>query len=196
MYKEINKEILDKSTFLAEGTTCIIVRAENGDAYKIYKQSLDYIKGSGIYNLDLAYEKERLEFIVGSKDKIKLSRIPSAILSCDGKPVGVKIEFYDNCMTLQEYLEQNPNTDLEVVKTKLYEIVGEMIENNIIPTDPNFQNFMVRLDKEEPEIVMVDLDDIYVDVYLPGKNLTFKESSIHACYNVIELSFQSLNIQK
>ena len=93
-------------------------------------------------------------------------------------------------------MQKNPETDLDVVKNKLHDIVGEMIKYNIIPTDPNFENFMVRLDGEEPEIVMVDVDDIYVDVYPPGKSEVFKESSIHACYNVIDLSFQSLTVQK
>lgn len=196
MYKEITKEVLESSSFLAEGTTCIIIRTEEGEAYKIYKQAIDYIKGSGIYNLELEYEKERLEFIVSHKDEIKNSRMPDAILSVDGKPVGVKIEYYDNCVTLLEYLQKNPEIDLDVVKNKLHDIVGEMIKYNIIPTDPNFENFMVRLDREEPEIVMVDVDDIYVDVYPPGKSEVFKESSIHACYNVIDLSFQSLTVQK
>lgn len=196
MYKEITKEIIEKSTFLAEGTTCLIVKTESGEVYKIYKQALDYIKGCGIYNLELEYEKQRLEFIVSHKDKIKKSRMPEAIISVDGKPVGVKIEFYDNCVTLLEYLEKNPDTDLENVKAKLYEIVGEMIEYSIIPTDPNFENFMVRINNGEPEIVMVDVDDIYVDVYPPGESEVFKESSIHACYNVIDMSFQNLNNQK
>ena len=121
------------------------------------------------------YEKQRLEFIVSHKDEIKNSRMPDAILSVDGKPVGVKIEYYDNCVTLLEYLQKNPETDLDVVKNKLHDIVGEMIKYNIIPTDPNFENFMVRLDREEPEIVMVDVDDIYVDVYPPGKSEVFKD---------------------
>lgn len=196
MYKEITKEVIENSTFLAEGTTCLIVRTSSGEVYKIYKQALDYIKGSSIYNLDLEYETERLEFIVSHKDKIKNVRMPEAIVSFDGKPVGVKIEFYDNCITLLEYLEKNPETDLENVKARLYEIVGEMIEHNIIPTDPNFENFMVRFNNGEPEIVMVDVDDIYVDVYPPGKSEVFKSGSIHSCYNVIDLSFQSLSIKK
>ena len=196
MYIEINKEILDNSTFLTEGTTCIIVRAENGDVYKVYKQALDYIKGSGIYNLELEYEKERLEFIVGHKDKIKLSRMPDAILSVGGKPVGVKIQYYDNCITLQEYLEQNPDIDMDEVKARLHAIVGEMIEHNIVPTDPNLKNFMVRFIDGEPEIVMVDVDDMYVDAYVPGKSEIFKSGSISTCYNVIELSFQNLGVQK
>ena len=165
MYKEITKEVIENSTFLAEGTTCLIVRTSSGEVYKIYKQALDYIKGSGIYNLDLEYETERLEFIVSHKDKIKNVRMPEAIVSFDGKP-------------------------------RLYEIVGEMIEHNIIPTDPNFENFMVRFNNGEPEIVMVDVDDIYVDVYPPGKSEVFKSGSIHSCYNVIDLSFQSLSIKK
>lgn len=192
MYKEITKEVIEKSMFLAEGATCLVIKTESGEVYKIYKQALDYIKGCGIYNLELDYEKQRLEFIVSHKDKIKKSRMPEAIISVDGKPVGVQIEFYDNCITLLEYLKKNLDTDLEKVKAKLYEIVGEMIDYSIIPTDPNFENFMVRINNGEPEIVMVDVDDIYVDVYIPGKDMIGKDASIRSCYNVIDLAFENL----
>ena len=120
---------------------------------------------------------ERLSYIVSQRDSVKKTELPSDILFCNGKPVGIKMPYYENAQTLRDYLISNPDVDLGEVKNEVHGIVGELIEHGIVPADPHFENFLVTFDEN-------------------GKRDFAYESEVSTCYRVIDLSIQDVNSKR
>lgn len=188
MYKKIDKDILAEMDVLNEGTHAYIIRGKDGHVYKVYKKCFK----NGQYCLELKETRERLEYIVSKKEQVQKSKLPLHILEYNGYPIGVEIEYFEDCVTLKEYLMNNMDADINQIKQTLLDILNELIENNIVPTDPHFENFLVRRKGIQIEILSIDLDDIDVFVFPNNKYDIFKESSISACYSVIDKSFEIL----
>ena len=190
---ELNKTFVKNSNVLASGTTSYIMTSENGITYKLYKATLDYICNDGEYQLDKENVLERLNYIISKKNDVLLTCLPNDILMYKGNPVGVQITYFDNSITLEEYLINNKDVDLLQLKQQLLKIVEELIQNGIIPTDPNFKNFLVCFDEMgKRKINMVDVDDVYVSIYPDNKRDVWYESEVFACYRCIDLSFDNL----
>lgn len=193
---EITKEYLSQSKVINEGTTCFIMKHESGDVFKIYKSAKDYVEGTKEYDLEEDYILNKLNYIVSMKDEVFLTDLPNEVLLNNGKPVGVKMKYYDNVISLKEFLLNN-DVNLEYIKQELLKIVNELISKGIIPTDPHFENFMVTFnDLGDFRINMIDVDDFYVSVYPNGKRDVFYNSEVSTCYRVIDLAFDDLKQNK
>lgn len=195
---EINSEVIRGCEITNEGTTCFIMRAENGAAFKVYKNALGYIAGNSEYDMDEGYVMGRLSHIVSQRDSVKKTQLPSDILFCNGKAVGIKMPYYENAQTLRDYLISNPDVDLGEVKNEVHGIVGELIEHGIVPADPHFENFLVTFDETgKRKLNMVDVDDHYVSVYPEGakRGLSY-DIDVSACYRVIDLSIEDVNSKR
>lgn len=194
---EITNDLINKSSILAEGTTSYIMQHESGITYKLYKGAINYISGKSEYPFDEQMTSKRLNYIISKQHDVTLTDLPHEIMSYNNKPVGVSVTYYDNGCTLKNYLENKSNVDLSLIKQTLTNIVGELIEHGIVPTDPHFENFIVCYDKNENSIIkMIDLDDNYVSVYPEQKRDVWYETEKETCYRVIDLSFENLNNAK
>jgi len=190
---EITSEFIKKSRILSEGTTSYILKHESGIIYKLYKGSMDYIIKNGEYELNENETKNRLNHIINKKESVYLTDLPSEILTCNGKPVGVKIAYYKDSITLKEFLINNPDVEMFEIKQEVLKIVDELIKNGIVPTDPHLENFLVCYDNDgKYKINMIDTDDIYISAYPDGKKDVWYESEVSACYRVIDLSFDEI----
>lgn len=191
---EITSNFIKESNLLNEGTTSYIMQHDSAIAYKLYKGSIDYISQRGEYKLEENETLERLNYIISKRKDITLTDLPSEILTCNGKPVGVAITYYSNCVTLKDYLIENYTDDnINLAKKQMLGIVNELIVNGIVPTDPHFDNFLVCYNEDGSyKLNMIDTDDYYISIYPDNKRDVWYEAEVDACYRVIDLSFQEL----
>ncbi len=137
---------------------------------------------------------DRLNYIVSKRSEIFLTDLPNNILTFKGKPVGVPIKYYNNSISLKDYLIENySDENIETIKNQVLNIVGELIEKGIVPTDPHFENFLVCYnDDGSYRLNMIDVDDQYISVYPDGKKNVWYNGEVNACYRVIDLSIEEL----
>ena len=195
---EITSDFVKESNILNEGTTCYIMQHGDITAYKLYKGALEYITQNDDYRLDENETLNRLNYIVSKRKDITLTDLPSEIVTCNGKPVGVLITYYSNSISLKDYLTENySDENMKRVKQQMLSIVGELIENGIVPTDPHFENFLICYNEDGSyKLNMIDIDDQYVSVYPENKRDVWYESEVGTCYRVIDLSFEALKQSK
>ena len=134
------------------------------------------------------------------KNDVILTDLPNEILTYNGKPVGVLINYYKESISLNDYLLTNNSENvLRSVRKQILIIVNELINHGIIPTDPHFDNFVVCFnDNGTCTLKMIDTDDQYISIYPNNKRDVWYQSQLSACYRVIDLSFDNLknNIKK
>lgn len=188
MYKEINGDVLFSAKIIHEGANAYIIRTNDNNVYKIYKRAFD--NGENVLTVD--DYKKRLEYIISCRDKIKGSILPKKILIYNGYLIGVEIEYFDDCITLREYLTSNHDIDLVRMKKDILNKLKELIDCGIVPTDPHFENILVREKNGQWEIFLIDLDDIDVLIFSDTDSQVFKESSTYVCHFVVDECFKQL----
>lgn len=191
---EITADFIKHSKTINEGTTCYIMMHESNITYKLYKRAVDYILKNSEYELEENETLNRLNYIVSKKKDVKMTDIPDDILTFKGKAVGVPLTYYSNGISLKDYLMDNKdNVDVDLIKQKIIDIVNELINNGIIPTDPHLDNFLICYnDDGSYEIKMIDVDDQYISIYPDNKRDVWYDSEVAACYRVIDLSFEQI----
>lgn len=187
----ISREFISSLEIVNEGTSCFIFKTEDNKYFKIYKSSLRYI--NGIDDYDDKEIKSKIEYLISKKEEIKNTLMPLDKLMFNGKIVGVELNYMVNSITLREYLVNNKDIDLNMIKSRVLEIVYELINHGIVPTDPHCDNFLVSfLDTGQVDIKMVDVDDQYVSVYPEKEKSIWYESEVSAALRVIDLSFSEI----
>ena len=191
---ESTADFIKHSKTINEGTTCYIMMHESNVTYKLYKRAVDYILKNSEYELEENDTLNRLNYIVSKKRDVKMTDIPDDILTFKGKAVGVPLTYYSNGISLKDYLMDNKdNVDVDLIKQKIIDIVNELINNGIIPTDPHLDNFLIIYkDDGSYEIKMIDVDDQYISIYPDNKRDVWYDSEVAACYRVIDLSFEQI----
>lgn len=194
---QITKEILEKSKVINEGTTCYIMQY-GPTTYKVYKGTIKYINGTGEYGLEEKEVSNRLNYIVSKKKDVVLTDLPTDVMIYDEKPVGVVINYYNNSVTLKDYLLENGTEEItNMMRQQVLNIVEELIKNGIIPTDPHLDNFLVCYKEDGSfELKMIDTDDQYISIYPDNKRDIWYDSEVSACYRVIDLAFEDLKNKK
>jgi len=194
---EISKEFIYKSKVISGGTTSYIMQHETGVVYKLYKSTIGYILRNDKYGVNEKETLDRLNYIISRKAHVSLTDLPNELLTYGGKPIGVGINYYKDSITLKEFLSGDFDADYTLIKSEVINIVNELIENGIVPTDPHFENFLITFnDKGDYKIHMIDVDDIYVSVYPDSVKDVWYESEVETCHRVIDLSFQELENNK
>jgi len=194
---EITKDIIKESKILHEGTTSYIMQYKDL-TYKIYKSAFAYVIQNEEYKLEEKETLNRLNYVISKRKDVTLTDLPSDLLTHNGKPVGVTITYYEKGITLKDYLIENySDENIRLIKKRILNIIKELIENGIIPTDPHLENFLIyHNDKGSYEIKMIDTDDQYISVYPNNKKNVWYESELSTCYRVIDLSFENLTSKK
>jgi len=191
---EITSDFIKESNILDEGTTCYIMRHSSSLVYKLYKGAIEYIARKGEYKLDEKETLNRLNYIVSKREDVSLTDLPREILTCNGKPIGVSINYYANSINLKKYLIENYSEEnINLMKQKMLSIVNELIEKGIVPTDPHFENFLVCYNEDGSyKLNMIDTDDQYISIFPNNQRNVWYESEVSACYRIIDLSFEEL----
>lgn len=125
-------------------------------AYRIYKEYADH-------DFSGYMDDEMIQKFTKVKDKIKLSKLPTALITMDGKIVGQEIAYFPNAVTLLEFSRKNRNINYQ---TKIYldvlKILEELYHNGIIYLDCNPSNFLINFDNDELKVEIIDFDPIFI----------------------------------
>lgn len=157
----------------------------NGDKlYKIYYR--DFIKTYINKNEDFLdeevnrlIENERLTNL-GLRDPYKklseLNRLTktnslnliTGVLSYKGLLVGIQMNYLKDYITLKEISTRVEDSKLDIYLNKVYELICDLLMENIVPTDVKEDNILVN--EETKEVVLIDLDGIET-IYGPDNYL-------------------------
>lgn len=131
-------------------------------AYRIYKRFAEYG-----FNGDK--DDKLIQKLQERKDKVKLAKFPTGVITKDGRIIGQEIPYFMGCITIDELSKckapiKNP--------IKLYRevllIIKEMYDNGILYLDNHAKNFMINSNNE---VEVIDYESNYVrfDDFSSGK---------------------------
>ena len=95
------------------------------------------------------------------KELSRLARTKSAnlitgVLSYNGLLVGIQMNYLKNYTTLKEISTRVEDSKLVIYLNKVYELVCNLLMENIVPTDVKEDNILVN--EETNDVVLIDLD--------------------------------------
>lgn len=145
---------------------------DNNKLYKIYYR--DFIKT--YINKDECFLDDEVNSLLGIekltnfelRDPYKklnelnrLARTKSAslitgVLSYNGLLVGIQMNYLKNYTTLKEISTRVEDSKLVIYLNKVYELVCNLLMENIVPTDVKEDNILVN--EETKDVVLIDLD--------------------------------------
>ena len=157
----------------------------NGDKlYKIYYKDFikTYINKNDNFlddEVSSLLEIERLTNL-GLRDPYKkltkLSRLSktnslnliTGVLSYKGLLVGIQMNYLKDYKTLKEISTRVEDAELEIYLNKAYELICNLLMNNIVPIDVKEDNILVN--EEKNDVALIDLDGIET-IYGPDNYL-------------------------
>lgn len=145
---------------------------DNNKLYKIYYR--DFIKT--YINKDEGFLDDEVNSLLGIekltnfelRDPYKklnelnrLARTKSAslitgVLSYNGLLVGIQMNYLKNYTTLKEISTRIEDSKLVIYLNKVYELVCNLLMENIVPTDVKEDNILIN--EETNDVVLIDLD--------------------------------------
>ena len=125
-------------------------------AYKIYKEFADY--GFNGYKDDILIQK-----LQSVKSNIDLTKFPTGVVTLDGRIIGQEIPYYDNAITLLDYVKKASVDNRINVYIKILKILQELFKNGILYLDIHPKNFMVNADNDNINLIDFDSDFICFD---------------------------------
>lgn len=145
---------------------------DNNKLYKIYYR--DFIKT--YINKDECFLDDEVNSLLGIekltnfelRDPYKklnelnrLARTKSAslitgVLSYNGLLVGIQMNYLKNYTTLKEISTRIEDSKLVIYLNKVYELVCNLLMENIVPTDVKEDNILIN--EETNDVVLIDLD--------------------------------------
>lgn len=145
---------------------------DNNKLYKIYYR--DFIKT--YINKDECFLDDEVNSLLGIekltnfelRDPYKklnelnrLARTKSAslitgVLSYNGLLVGIQMNYLKNYTTLKEISTRIEDSKLVIYLNKVYELVYDLLKENIVPTDVKEDNILIN--EETNDVVLIDLD--------------------------------------
>lgn len=88
--------------------------------------------------------------------KTKSASLITGVLSYNGLLVGIQMNYLKNYTTLKEISTRVEDSKLVIYLNKAYEIVYDLLKENIVPTDVKEDNILVN--EETKDVVLIDLD--------------------------------------
>lgn len=88
--------------------------------------------------------------------RTKLASLITGVLSYNGLLVGIQMNYLKNYTTLKEISTRVEDSKLVIYLNKAYEIVYDLLMENIVPTDVKEDNILVN--EETKDVVLIDLD--------------------------------------
>ena len=88
--------------------------------------------------------------------RTKLARLITGVLSYNGLLVGIQMNYLKNYTTLKEISTRVEDSKLVIYLNKVYELVCNLLMENIVPTDVKEDNILIN--EETNDVVLIDLD--------------------------------------
>ena len=88
--------------------------------------------------------------------RTKSASLITGVLSYNGLLVGIQMNYLKNYTTLKEISTRVEDSKLVIYLNKAYEIVYDLLKENIVPTDVKEDNILVN--EETNDVVLIDLD--------------------------------------
>lgn len=88
--------------------------------------------------------------------RTKLASLITGVLSYNGLLVGIQMNYLKNYTTLKEISTRVEDSKLVIYLNKVYELVCNLLMENIVPTDVKEDNILVN--EETKDVVLIDLD--------------------------------------
>lgn len=92
----------------------------------------------------------------------------TGVLSYKGLLVGIQMNYLKDYITLKEISTRVEDAELEIYLNKVYELVCNLLMENIVPTDVKEDNILVN--EETNDVALIDLDGIET-IYGPDNYL-------------------------
>lgn len=129
---------------------------DKSKALRIYKDFADYRY--------IFYDDDKLISILQERQKdVVLTNFPTGIVSIENKIIGQEIPYYENSVTLLEYVLNNQNNlDIKYIYISILNILKELVNNGIIYKDIHSKNFMI--DQASKAIKLIDFESRFIDI--------------------------------
>lgn len=88
--------------------------------------------------------------------RTKLASLITGVLSYKGLLVGIQMKYLKKYTTLKEISTRVEDSKLVIYLNKVYELVCNLLMENIVPTDVKEDNILVN--EETKDVVLIDLD--------------------------------------
>lgn len=88
--------------------------------------------------------------------RTKSANLITGVLSYNGLLVGIQMNYLKNYTTLKEISTRVEDSKLVIYLNKAYEIVYDLLNENIVPTDVKEDNILIN--EETNDVVLIDLD--------------------------------------
>lgn len=88
--------------------------------------------------------------------RTKSTSLITGVLSYNGLLVGIQMNYLKNYTTLKEISTRVEDSKLVIYLNKVYELVYDLLKENIVPTDVKEDNILVN--GETKDVVLIDLD--------------------------------------
>lgn len=88
--------------------------------------------------------------------RTKLASLITGVLSYNGLLVGIQMNYLKNYTTLKEISTRVEDSKLVIYLNKVYELVCNLLMENIVPTDVKEDNILIN--EETKDVVLIDLD--------------------------------------
>ena len=88
--------------------------------------------------------------------RTKSASLITGVLSYNGLLVGIQMNYLKNYTTLKEISTRVEDSKLVIYLNKVYELVCNLLKENIVPTDVKEDNILVN--EETNDVVLIDLD--------------------------------------
>lgn len=98
----------------------------------------------------------------------KSSNLITGVLSYKGLLVGIQMNYLKDYKTLKEISTRVEDSKLDIYLNKVYELVCNLLMENIVPTDVKEDNILVN--EETNDVALIDLDGIET-IYGPDNYL-------------------------
>ena len=85
-----------------------------------------------------------------------MASLITGVLSYKGLLVGIQMNYLKNYTTLKEISTRVEDSKLVIYLNKVYELVCNLLMENIVPTDVKEDNILVN--EETKDVVLIDLD--------------------------------------
>lgn len=88
--------------------------------------------------------------------RTKSASLITGVLSYNGLLVGIQMNYLKNYITLKEISTRVEDSKLVIYLNKVYELVCNLLMENIVPTDVKEDNILIN--EETNDVVLIDLD--------------------------------------
>ena len=125
--------------------------------------------------------------------RTKLASLITGVLSYKGLLVGIQMKYLKNYTTLKEISTRVEDSKLVIYLNKVYELVCNLLMENIVPTDVKEDNILVN--EETNDVALIDLDGIET-IYGPDNYLIDFPYNLDIINNNFDKMVNRLKIKK